>query len=325
MPDFRSDNVLGCSPEILAALARENSGTDTSYGGDAVTARLRERCCKLFETEVDIFPVVTGTAANALALSALTPRSGTVLCHEDAHILRDEDGATELLSGGARLLPMPGADGKLHELQPASSISITNATEAGTVYSVDEIRALHRDLPMHMDGARFANAVAATGASPADLTWRSGVDVLTFGATKNGALAAELIVLFRRELAEVLAALHQRSGHRVSKMRFISAQFEAYLADDLWLRNARHANAMAARLARSLADARIEIVRPVHANIVFARFPPALAASLHDSGFQFYSWSIFGPDIYRLVCGFATSAEDVDALAAACARPARPL
>src|ERR1041385_1053523 len=134
MPDFRSDNVLGSSPEIMDAVLRENRGTDTSYGGDAVTARLRERCCALFETEVEIFPVVTGTAANALALSALTPPSGTVLCHADAHILRDEDGATELLSGGARLVPVSGADGKLRELRPASSLSITNATESGTVY-----------------------------------------------------------------------------------------------------------------------------------------------------------------------------------------------
>jgi threonine aldolase len=189
------------------------------------------------------------------------------------------------------------------------------------VYTAEEIRALcDGDRGVHMDGARFANAVASTGAAPADLTWRSGVDVLTFGATKNGAIGAELIVAFRKQPR--LAALHQRSGHRPSKMRFISAQFEAYLANDLWLRNARQANAMAARLAHALP---VEVVRPVEANIVFARLAPPLVARLNADGFLFYDWPIFGPDIYRLVCGFSTREEDVDALAAACAPAPRPL
>jgi threonine aldolase len=326
MRDFRSDNVHGCSPEIAEALLRQNRGTDTSYGGDAVTARVRERCREIFETDLEIFPVITGTAANALSLSALTPASGAVLCHADAHILRDEEGATEFFTGGAKYIPIDGADGKLHPIDlrgaAGSSLSITNATEAGTVYSADEIRALHEaagDLGMHVDGARFANAVVSSGASPADLTWRSGVDLLSFGATKNGAIGAELIVVFRKDVAGDLALRHRRGGHQPSKMRFISAQLEAYLANDLWLRNARHANAMAARLGRALAAAGIEVVRPVEANIVFVCFAPGLARRLEEEGFRFLDWPIFGPDIYRLVVSFATPPEAIDALAAACA------
>jgi threonine aldolase len=332
MRDFRSDNVLGCSPEIAEAVLRENRDSDTSYGGDAVTARVRERCRELFETDVEIFPVITGTAANALALSALTPASGAVLCHEEAHILVEEDGATELFSRGAQLIPIAGPNGKLHPDDvrgiAASSLSVTNTTEAGTVYRPDEIRALHEvagGLGMHDDGARFANDVVATGASPAELTWRGGVDVLTFGATKNGAIGAEVIVVFRKELANGLAALHHRSGHRPSKMRFLSAQLEAYLTDDLWLRNARHANAMAARLGAALVAAGIEVVRPVEANIVFARLGPELVTRLNAEGFLFFDWPIFDPDVHRLVCGFSTSAADVDAFATACARGGRPL
>jgi threonine aldolase len=332
MRDFRSDNVHGCSPEIAEALLRANRGTDTSYGGDAVTARVRERCREIFETDLEIFPVITGTAANALALSALTPPSGAVLCHADAHILHDEEGATEFFTGGAKCIPIEGADGKLHPIDligvAGSSLSITNATEAGTVYAADEIRALSEaagDLGVHVDGARFANAVASTGASPADLTWRSGVDLLSFGATKNGAIGAELIVVFRKDVAAELALRHRRGGHQPSKMRFISAQLEAYLTGDLWLRNARHANAMAARLGRALTAASIEVVRPVEANIVFVRFAPGLARRLEEEGFRFFDWPIFGPDVYRLVAGFATSEADVDAFAAACAAAGRPL
>lgn len=333
--DLRSDNVHGCSPEIIDAIVRANTGTATSYGNDQTTARVRVRCSEIFETEVEIFPVVTGSAANALAISALTPPWGAVFCHEDAHIHRDECGGPELFSGGAKLIPIAGAEGKLHpgDLQrhidevanskrtavPAC-VSITNVTEAGTVYSAAEVRALSeaaKGLGVHMDGARFANAVVATGASPADLTWRTGVDILSFGATKNGALAAELLVVFRRELAPELALRHHRAGQRLSKMRFLSAQFEAYLHDDLWLRNARHANAMAARLARGLAAAGVEIVRPVGANIVFARFDAEAAAALHAQGFLFSDWPIFGADVYRMVTAFDTDAAAIDAFVAA--------
>ncbi|HEX3582326.1 MAG TPA: beta-eliminating lyase-related protein, partial [Thermoanaerobaculia bacterium] len=253
-----------------------------------------------------------------------------VFCHEDAHIQRDECGAPEFFSGGAKLIPIAGADGKLHpnDLSLAiktvaeskrtavpACISITNATEAGTVYTVAEMRSLcgagnpAGDLNIHLDGARFANAVAATGATPADLTWRAGVDLLTFGATKNGALAAEAIVVFRKSLANELALRHHRSGQRISKMRFVSAQLDAYLTGDLWLRNARHANAMAQRLARGL-----ETIHPVQANVVFARFSADQAASLRSQGFLFGDWPIFGADAYRLVTAFDTTEEQVDAL-----------
>jgi threonine aldolase len=338
--DFRSDNTHGCSPEILEAVARASAGTQTSYGGDEYTARVRRRCSEIFEREVEVFPVVSGTAGNSLAIAALTPPWGAVFCHDEAHIQRDECGAPEFFSGGAKLIPIAGAHGKMHPEDLARAIrtvaeskrtavpaciSITNATEAGTVYSAAEIQLLcgagnpagGSRLRIHLDGARFANAVASTGATPADLTWRAGVDLLTLGATKNGALAAEAIVVFDKSLAEELALRQHRSGHRLSKMRFISAQLDAYLTDDLWLRNARHANAMAQRLAQ-----RITTIHPVEANVLFARFSPAQAASLRQLGFLFAGWPIFGGDAYRLVTAFDTTAEQVDAFVQAAAAEA---
>jgi threonine aldolase len=323
MIDFRSDNTHALSPEILDALARASAGTMTSYGDDEITARLRTRCSELFQTDVEIFPIVTGTAGNALTIASMTPPWGAVFCHEDAHIHRDELGAPEFFTGGAKLIPIAGANGKLepHALTKAisesttpSCVSLTQATEAGTVYRVEELRALcdvaHRaGCRVHLDGARFANALAHLGASPADLTWRAGVDALVFGATKNGALAAELIVAFDQSLAKEIAPRWHRSGHRLSKMRFLSAQFEAYLDNDLWLRNARHTNALAQRLATGLR----EVLQPVEANVVFTRFAPDVAASLREQGFLFYEWPLFGTDAVRLVVGFGTSEGDVDA------------
>ena len=307
--DFRSDNTQGCSPEVLGAVARAAAGTMTSYGGDEITARVRTRCREIFECDLEVFPVITGTAGNALAIAAMTPPDGTVLCHEDAHIVRDELGAPEFFTGGARMITVAGRDGKLHDArQRASCLSLTNATEAGTVYTPEELRALTDGHRVHLDGARFANAVVSTGASPADLTWRAGVDVLVFGGTKNGLLGAELIVAFDGELAKEIAPRWHRSGHRPSKMRFLSAQFEAYLTDDLWLRNARHANAMAARLGAGL-----PVIHEVQANVVFARFPVTVAKALEAQGFLFYDWPIFGDDAWRLVTGFGTTEADVDA------------
>ena len=334
--DFRSDNTHGASPEILEALSRASAGTITSYGDDAITARVRERCREIFETDVEIFPVLTGTAGNALAIASMTPPWGGVFCHEDAHIHRDELGAPEFFTGGAKLFPIAGVNGKVSPADVRRSIdeiggegrtalpsclSLTQATEAGTVYGIDEVRALTEaaGIGIHMDGARFANAVASLGCSPADLTWRAGVDVLVFGATKNGAMAAEVVVVFRRELAREIAPRWHRAGHRLSKMRFLSAQLEAYLQNDLWLRNARRANAAAARLASGL---KAEILHPVEANIVFARFAPQLATALQEQGFLFYDWPLFGPGAVRLVCGFDTSDEEVAALVAAVAERA---
>lgn len=326
--DFRSDNTHGAAPEVLEALARASAGTMTSYGDDAISARVRERCRAIFETDCDVFPVVTGTAGNALAIAAVTPPWGAVFCHDDAHIHRDEMGAPEFFTNGAKLVPIAGEDGKLHAEELARAIgnigaggrtakpacvSLTQATEAGTVYRAEELRALcdvarRAGCRVHMDGARFANAVVGSGASAAELTWRAGVGLLTFGGTKNGLLAAELIVVFDRSVRDELATRWHRGGHRLSKMRFLSAQFDAYLAGDLWLRHARHANAMAQRLAAGLGD----VLRPVEANVVFARMAPAVAKKLTDAGHLFYDWPLFGEDAYRLVTGFDTTEEEVD-------------
>jgi threonine aldolase len=326
--DFRSDNTHGASPEITEALAKAAAGRVPSYGEDPITARVKERCREIFETDLEIFPVLTGTAANALAIASMTPPWGGVFCHEDAHIHRDELGAPEFFTGGAKLFPIAGADGKLHADDVArviheigeegrtavpSCVSLTQATEAGTVYGLDEVRAIAEaaGIGVHMDGARFANALVSLGCTPAELTWRAGVDVLTFGATKNGAMAVDLIVVFKQELAEALAPRWHRGGHRLSKMRFLSAQLDAYLADDLWLRNARRANVAAQRLARGLGA---DVVRPVEANVVFARFEPDVKKALREQGFLFYDWSLFGAGVVRLVCGFGTSDDEVDAL-----------
>lgn len=329
--DFRSDNTHGASPEILDALNRVAAGTITSYGGDAITDRVRERCREIFETDLEIFPVLSGTAANALAVASMTPPWGAVFCHDDAHIHRDELGAPEFFTNGAKLFPIAGEHGKLNAAGVArwihsvgeegrmavpACVSVTQATEAGTVYGVDEIAAIAEAarLGVHMDGARFANALVTVGCTPAELTWKAGVDVLTFGATKNGAMAAELIVVFRKELAKEIAPRWHRAGQRVSKMRFLSAQFDAYLTDDLWLRNARHANAAASRLAKEM---KAEILRPVEANVLFVRFAPEVAAKLKEEGFLFFDWPIFGPNAYRIVCAFDTSDADVESLIAA--------
>jgi threonine aldolase len=320
--DFRSDNTHGCSPEIIEALTRANRGTMTSYGDDAVTARLRERCSELFACEVEVFPVLTGTAANALAIASIAAPDDRIVCHHDAHIHLEELGASELFSG-AQLLPIPGEGGKLHRddvaaVESFSCLSITQATEAGTLYRVDEVRELGelahgRGAGVHMDGARFANAVAALGCAPADLTWRAGVDVLSFGATKNGAMGAEMIVVFRKDLAAKLATLWHRSGHRLSKSRFLSAQLEAYLTGDLWLRNARHANAAAARLANGIRE-HVEILRPVEVNVLFVRMEPEQAAALRAQGFEFYDWELFGEGARRLVTAFDSTDAEIDAL-----------
>jgi threonine aldolase len=326
--DFRSDNTHGCSPEIAAALARAGEGTLSSYGRDEITARVAARCAEIFEHDVEVFPVISGTAGNALAIATMTPPWGSVFCHEDAHIHREEMGAVEFFSGGAKLVPIRGDGGKMNvdELQreirlapvPAC-ISVTNATEAGTVYSPDEMRAFKSaGLPLHVDGARFANAVVATSASPADLTWRAGADALTFGCTKNGTLGADAIVVFRPELASELAIRYHRAGHRASKMRLLSVQLEAYLTNDVWLRNARHANAMAARLREGVASVSgVEVIGSVDANVLFVRMPKNAAKSLEEKGFLFFDWAVFGDDAYRLVTAFDTSSEEVDSFVAA--------
>jgi len=334
--NFTSDNCFGASPEILAALSAANSGAQPSYGDDAATLRLSERFSALFEREVAVFPVISGTAANALALATLVPSHGAILCHSASHIVTDECGAVESFSHGARLVPLEGADGKLepgaiaaalsrfekgsvHHLQPLA-VSLTNATELGTVYRPDEIaavaeRARAEGLKVHMDGARFANAIAHLGCSPADATWRAGVDVLSFGATKNGALGAEAVIFFEPALAADFVWRRKKAGHLISKMRFVSVQLEAYLEDDLWLRNATRANALARRLAETMPG---ELAHPVEANEVFLRLPDALVARLRSVGARFYDWtpSENGRTLIRLVTSFATPENDTEALIA---------
>lgn len=334
--NFRSDNVAGVAPEILAAIAAASAGTAASYGADAITERLAPRVSEIFEHPAAIFPVATGTAANSLALAALTPVWGAIYCHEASHIQTDECGAPEFFAGGAKLLPLPGADAKLapetvaaamieqgvvHHVQPAA-ISISEATEAGTLYRPEEVASLgalarHYGLALHMDGARFANAVAALGCSPAELTWRAGVDVLSLGATKNGALAAEAVIFFDPDRAGDFGFRRKRGGHLLSKMRFLSAQLEAYLTDGLWLRLATHANRMAARLSTALAalpGARLR--HPTEANEVFVELPEGTIGRLAAAGFGFYRWGGPASSCLRLVTAFDTKAADVEALIA---------
>lgn len=345
--DFRSDNTTGCAPEILAALEAANVGSRTSYGEDEQTRRVVGQLQTLFETELAAFFVATGTAANALGLSLLSPAWGGVFCHEDAHIAVDECGAPEFFTGGAKLTPLQGEHGKLspetlarqlpggigvvHHTQP-SVLSLSQATEAGTCYRPEEIaelaRLAHRHgLGVHMDGARFANAVVSLGKTPAELTWRSGVDVLSFGASKNGALAAEAILVFDPKRAASLGYRRKRAGHLFSKMRVLSTQLEAYLANDLWLRHAQHANAMARRLAEGLRGIDgVGLCHPVEANEVFAELPEPLIRALLDEGFQFYRWTEEHSTTVRLVTAFNTRSQDIDALIAAVRRhAARPV
>ena len=339
--NFSSDNVAGVSPEIMAALAAANAGSQPSYGADSISERVERRLAEIFERDVAVFPVATGTAANALALATVAPPWGVVYCHAEAHIAVDECGAPEFYAGGARVVGLaaphgkiaaadlapllPGGKGVVHHMQPAA-ISLTQASEAGTVYRADEIAAIgelarSHGLPLHVDGARFANAVAHLGCAPADITWRAGVDILSFGATKNGAAAAEAVIFFDKAKAADFAFRRKRGGHLFSKMRFLSAQLDAYLADDLWLRNARHANAAATQLADGLARIPgLRLRHAVEANEIFVEMPDALIDSLFAKGFHFYRWDGPRGNCVRLVTAFDTALADVDAFLAVARR-----
>ncbi|WP_342236943.1 threonine aldolase family protein [Inquilinus sp. OTU3971] len=328
--NLASDNVAGAAPEILAAIASAAGGRVPSYGGDEITARLQDRLSEVFERRVAAFPVPTGTAANALALATFTPPYGAVLCHREAHVAVDECGAPEFYTHGAKLLLADGAHGKLtpqalaaavpewrgdvHRSQPAM-LSLSQATESGTVYSPAEIGALaeaarSHGLAVHMDGSRFANALAAQGCSPAELTWKAGVDVLSFGGTKNGCVMAEAVVFFDPDKAADFAFRRKRAGHLLSKMRFVSAQLEAYLADGLWLRLARNANARARQLAEGLqALPGVTLEHPVEANEVFVRLPAALAEGLKRQGVFAAHWE---GEIWRFVGAFDTDGATIE-------------
>jgi threonine aldolase len=338
--NFASDNAVGVAPEILAAIAAANQGSALAYGNDAATKRVERRFAELFEREVTVFLVPTGTAANALAIAHLTPPWGAVLCHAEAHIATDECGAPEFFGGGVKLVGLPGVACKIgadhvtealergqwggpHHVSPAM-LSLSQATEAGTIYQPDEVRRLAavahaRGMSVHMDGARLANALARLGVTPADATWKAGVDVLSFGATKGGALGAEAVVFFDPARAAGFAERRKRGGHLISKHRFAAAQMEAYLADGLWLRLARHANAMADQLGQGLAAAGFRPVWPVEANEVFVALPRVTCERLQSAGASFYPWTTDsapapanGSMLIRLVCSFATVAADVE-------------
>jgi threonine aldolase len=340
--NFCSDNVTGVAPEVMTALQAANCGPAMGYGNDEVTPRVERRLAELFETDAAVFPVATGTAANALALAALVPSFGAVICHRLAHVNVDECGAPELYTGGAKLVDLPGAHAKLgaaqvaavlgegdfgivHRVQPAA-VTLSQATERGTIYQPAEIAEIAEvahghGLKVHMDGARFANALARVSCSPAELSWRAGVDVLSLGATKNGAMAAEAVVFFDRALAEKFGFLRKRGGHLFSKMRFVSAQIDAYLTDDLWLRNAAHANRMARRLADGLTKVPgARILDPVEANLFYVSMPEPVLSALEADGFRFYREG--GAETIRLVTAFDTDPADVDAFLMVAARHA---
>lgn len=342
--NFASDNWAGASDEVMAALTRHNEGFAAAYGGDDITAQIEKRFCEIFEKDCKIFLVATGTAANALALSTATGPGGAVFCQSDAHIRVDECGAPEFLSSGARMWGLDGEHGKLtprdirsglEQIPPgvvhhgmANAISISQATEIGTTYSVSEILALSEiaktnNLTLHMDGARFANALVHLGVTPAEMTWKAGIDILSFGATKNGAWCAEAIVFFNEKLAENFQYRRKRAGHLFSKMRFASAQFDGYFHNDHWLENARHANAMAQRLASGL-DAKPDtrLAWQCQSNEVFAIVNERKAKAAEKAGAMFHQWpSDSLPQqqqpaedewLIRLVCSYRSNEKEVE-------------
>jgi threonine aldolase len=331
---YVSDNVAGASPEIIDALAQCNTGQVNPYGNDDGTARIEKKLSDIFERPVSVFLVNSGSAANALGLSVLTPPWGHVLCHPDSHIYNDECAAPEVFNPGSKLITVAGEStkisparlreklthklGDVHSTQPAT-LSITQATETGSVYNLDELQVLKdicrsSNLKMQMDGARFANALVSLNCTPAEMSWKSGIDILSFGATKNGALSAEAVILFDQGMATEMGYRRKRSGHLTSKMRFLSAQIDAYLSDDLWLKNAAQANNMAKRLEQGLAGIHgIELLGETQTNIIFCKMSAKTIDHLYGQGFTFYA-NRWGKDIVRLVTSFATTEQDVDAL-----------
>lgn len=331
---FASDNYAGICPEALAALTAANAGHAPAYGEDEWTRRVSDRLRALFETDCDVYFAFNGTAANSLALASLCQSYHSVICHELAHVDTDECGGPEFFSNGSKLLPARGEGGKLtpaavqevisrrsdiHYPKPRV-VTLTQASEVGTVYRPDEIAAVAdlahaQGLRVHMDGARFANAVASLGAAPAEITWRAGVDVLCFGGTKMGLPVGEAVVFFDRRLSEDFAWRCKQAGQLASKMRFLSAPWLGMLEGDAWLCHARHANAMAQRLAAGLATiAGARLLFPVEANGVFVELPAAVQEGLRARGWRFYTF--IGAGGARFMCAWDTSPERVDALLA---------
>lgn len=331
---FASDNYAGICPEAWEALAEANHGHAQSYGEDTWTTRAADQLRDLFETRCEVFFTFNGTAANSLSLASMCQSYHSILCHETAHVETDECGAPEFFSNGTKVLLLPGSNGKIdpagiersvkkrtdiHYPKPRA-VSLTQSTEVGTVYSVEEIKAVwalckKHGLRLHMDGARFANAVASLGVSPKEITWQAGVDVLCFGGTKNGMPVGEAVVFFNLELAREFDYRCKQAGQLASKMRFLSAPWVGMLKNNAWLERAQHANAMAALLEekiRGIPGARM--LFPRQANAVFVELAPERAAQLREAGWRFYSF--IGQGGCRFMCAWDTQPEDVLALAA---------
>ena len=331
---FASDNTAGICPEAWAALAAANSGRAPSYGTDEWTARAKKRVSDVFETECDVFFVFNGTASNAITLAALCRSYESIICHDYSHVDTDECGAPEFFTGGSKMIPLAGPNGKLdpavvkralhrghgvHYPKPGA-LSLTQSTEWGTVYTPDETRVLAslahaHGLRVHMDGARFANAAAALqrrGFSPADVTWRAGVDVLCFGGTKNGMLSTEAVVFFNRSLSREFEYHVKQGGQLASKMRFAGAQWEAMLTDGAWLHHANHANAQTRKLAQALrVIPGVKLIVEPEVNGLFAEMPPALFTALESKGWVFYKF--IGEHGYRLMCSWNTTDAEIAA------------
>jgi threonine aldolase len=327
--EFASDNTAAICPEAWAALQEANAGAVASYGDDRWTRRACDLVREIFETDCEVFFAFNGTAANALALAQICQSFQAVICHENAHIVTDECGAPEFFSGGAKLVPTSGAKGKIdiHKAEAAlarfrdfhsskpRAISLAQTTEMGTVYTQDELTAIaqfarERSLLIHMDGARFANAVAALGCAPKEISCQVGVDVLCFGGTKNGTGAGELIVFFKKDLAREFEYRLKQAGQLASKMRFLAAPWVGLLTDGVWLRNAENANERAQSLAEKLRTLGLKIVFPCEASAVFLQLPDPLVKKLHERGWQFYKF--IEPDIYRVMCAWSVSEKDIE-------------
>jgi threonine aldolase len=328
---FASDNYAGICPEAFAAMTEANQGHEVSYGDDTWTEKASNLIRDLFEAKCEVFFVFNGTSANSLSLAALCQPYHSILCHEFAHIETAECGAPEFFGNGTKVLLLPGANGRMDPAEVERAVkrrsdihypkprvlSVTQASEVGTIYSVDELKALTTmarrcGLRVHMDGARFANAVAALNVAPAELTWKAGVDVLCFGGSKNGIALGEAVVFFDRELALEFDYRCKQGGQLASKMRFLSAPWVGMLHNGAWLKHARHSNAMARRLEAGLSGlSGVQIAFPVESNAVFARIPPAAEKKMHERGWRFYT-GVVTPDESRLMCSWDTTAEDVD-------------
>lgn len=331
---FASDNSAGCTPEAWAALEEARHGHAPSYGDDEWTQRAADLLRETFETQCDVFFVFNGTSANSLALASCCQSYHSILCHELAHVETDECGAPEFFSNGTKLLLLPGENGRLdpeaiertvkkrtdlHFPKPRA-VSLTNATEVGTTYTPAALHAIHEKtgrlgLKLHMDGARFANAVASLGVAPKEITWQAGVDILCFGGTKQGMAAGEAVIFFNREMAAEFEWRCKQAGQLASKMRFLSAPWVGMLQDGAWLRHAAHANAMAARLEAAIAPlAGVKLLFPREANAVFAELPLPAITRLHDKGWRFYNF--IGAGGCRFMCSWDIQPADVDAFAA---------